>query len=156
LKKTAWKKLWNQRWQPKSGCGGLIMAKILITAIQANLCRRFTNFAELLLLKFLSLSVHHSHFWTAIFDFTSFHAAFFAWAAPFFLQFGYFYVDFTSFCNLTNFCFVAGGWNAYWMTWLQMNCWTAYWVSWLWLNCVLGDILLWLNCILGDFAVAEL
>jgi len=36
-KKAAWKKLWNQRWLPRSGCGGLIMAKIIIT-FQANLC----------------------------------------------------------------------------------------------------------------------
>jgi len=51
-KKAAWKKLWNQRWQPRSGRGGLIMAKFLITTIQANLCCRFTNSPELLLLKF--------------------------------------------------------------------------------------------------------
>ena len=35
--KTAWKKLWNQRWQPRSGCDGRIMAKFLITTIQVNL-----------------------------------------------------------------------------------------------------------------------
>jgi len=32
----AWKKLWNQRWRPRSGCDGRIMAKFLIT-IQVNL-----------------------------------------------------------------------------------------------------------------------
>ena len=32
-KKTAWKKLWNPRWQPRSGCNGRIMAKILITTM---------------------------------------------------------------------------------------------------------------------------
>ena len=26
-KKTAWKKLWNPRWQPRNGCDGRIMAK---------------------------------------------------------------------------------------------------------------------------------
>ena len=98
-----------ERWQPRSGCGGLIMAKFLITTIQANLCRRFTNSSELLLLKILPLSDHHSHFWAATFDFTTFFMLlFFAWAAPF-LQFGCFGVDFTSFCNLTNLSFVAGG-----------------------------------------------
>ena len=75
-----------------------------------------------------------------------FHAAFLH-GPHLFLQFGCFCVDFTSFCNLTNLCFVAGGWTAYWMTWLQMNCtlgdldlaelytgwlgsgWTVYWVT---------------------------
>ena len=42
-KKAAWKKLWNQRWRPRSGCGGLIMAKFLITTIQANLCCLLTQ-----------------------------------------------------------------------------------------------------------------
>ena len=37
-KTTAWKKLWNQRWRPRSGCDGRIMAKFLMTTIQANLC----------------------------------------------------------------------------------------------------------------------
>ena len=36
-KKTAWKKLWNPRWQPRSGCDGRIIAKFLITTIQVNL-----------------------------------------------------------------------------------------------------------------------
>ena len=61
------------------------MAKFLITTIQANLCRRFTNSPELLLLKILPLSDHHSYFWAATFDFTTFFMLlFFAWAAPFF------------------------------------------------------------------------
>ena len=47
------KKLWNQRWRPRSGCGSLIMTNFLITSIQANLCRRFTNSPELLLLKII-------------------------------------------------------------------------------------------------------
>jgi len=45
----------------------------------------YTNLPELLLLKLLPLSDHHSHFWTATFDFTTFFMLpFFAWAAPFF------------------------------------------------------------------------
>ena len=70
-KKAAWKKLWNQRWQPRSGCGGLIMAKFLITITQVNLWIGNTNLPELLLLKILPLSDHHSHFWAATFDFTT-------------------------------------------------------------------------------------
>jgi len=41
---------------------------------------RHRNSPELLLLKILPLSDHHSHFWAATFDFTTF----FAWAIPFF------------------------------------------------------------------------
>jgi len=47
-KKTAWKKWWNQRWQPRSGCDGRIRAKFLITTIQCCLLQA----PELLLLKF--------------------------------------------------------------------------------------------------------
>jgi len=92
-KMTAWKKLWNQRWQPRSGCDGGIMSKFLITTIQVNLVPipivklggGNTNFPGLLLLKILPLSYHHSHFWAATFDFTTFFMlSFFAWVAPFF------------------------------------------------------------------------
>ena len=58
---------------------------------------RHQNSPELLLLKILPLSDHHSHFWATTFDFTTFFMLlFFAWAALFF-QFGCFCVDFTSF-----------------------------------------------------------
>jgi len=44
-----------------------------------------TNSPKLLLLKILPLSDHHSHFWAATFDFTTFFMLpFFAWATPFF------------------------------------------------------------------------
>ena len=105
------KKLWNQRWRPRSGCGGRIMKKtFLITIIQANLCCWFTNSPELLLLKILPLSDHHSHFWAAIFDFTTVSCCFFLHGPHLFLQFGCFCVVPTSFCNLTNLCFFAGAW----------------------------------------------
>ena len=55
-KKAVWKKSWNQRWRPRSGCGGLIMAKFLITITQINLWIGDTNLPELLLLKILPLS----------------------------------------------------------------------------------------------------
>jgi len=35
-KKGSMKKLWNQRWRPRNGCGDLIMAKFLIATIQVN------------------------------------------------------------------------------------------------------------------------
>jgi len=75
------------------------MAKFLIKTIQANLCRQFTNSPELLLLKILPLSDHHSHFWAVTFDFTTFFMLLFLHGPHLFL-------DFTS---LTNLCFVAGG-----------------------------------------------
>ena len=66
---------------------------------------RHQNLPKLLLLKILPLSDHHSHFWAATFNFTTFFMLpFFAWAAPFFLQFGCFCEDFTSFFNLTCIC----------------------------------------------------
>ena len=37
-KKTRMKKMWNPRWRPRNGCDGRLMAKILITTIQVNLC----------------------------------------------------------------------------------------------------------------------
>ena len=70
------KKLWNQRWRPRSGCDGRILAKFLIIAIQLNLVPiprgANTNLPELLLLKILPLSYHHSLFWATTFDFTTF------------------------------------------------------------------------------------
>ena len=95
-KKAAWKKLWNQRWKLRSSCGGLIMAKFLITTIQANfgpVGGGYTNSPELLLLKILPLSDHHSHFWAATFDFTTFSCCFFLHGPHLFLQFGCFCVD---------------------------------------------------------------
>ena len=32
------KKMWNPRWQPRNGCDGRLIAKILIMTIQVNLC----------------------------------------------------------------------------------------------------------------------
>ena len=91
-KKTAWKKLQNQRWWPKSGCDGRIMEKFLITTIQANLCCLLqaslgigTKFTWIVVIKILPLSYHHSHFWASTFDFTTFFMlSFFAWPTPFF------------------------------------------------------------------------
>jgi len=54
----------------KNDCDGRLIAKILITTIQVNLVpkhsetwRGNTNSTEFLLLKFLLLAYHHSHFW---------------------------------------------------------------------------------------------
>ena len=55
-----------------------------------------TNSPELLL-KFLPLTYHHSHFLAATLDFTSFFTIALLGAA-FFLQLGYFGLDITSFC----------------------------------------------------------
>jgi len=61
---------------------------------------RHQNSPELLL-KILPLSDHHSHFWAATFDFTTFFMLPVLHGPLIFLQFGCFCVDFTSFCNLT-------------------------------------------------------
>ena len=71
-----WRKMWNPRWQPWNGCDGRLIAKIIMTTIQVNLCCLFhvslTNLPQLSLLKFLLLTYHHSHFLAATLDFTSF------------------------------------------------------------------------------------
>ena len=57
-KKRAWKKLWNPKWWPRSGCDGRIMAIFLITTIQVNLVlipseawRRQHKFAWIVVIK---------------------------------------------------------------------------------------------------------
>ena len=62
------------------------MVKILITTIQVNFVPRPSGikFTELLLLKFLPLTYHHSHFLAATLDFTSFFTIAFLRAALFF------------------------------------------------------------------------
>ena len=60
------------------------MVKILITTIQVNFCAASQNLPELLLLKFLPLTYHHSHFLAATLDFTSFFTIAFLRAAHFF------------------------------------------------------------------------
>jgi len=71
-----------------------LIAKILIMAIQVNLCcllhilLRFVtdiNLPELSLIKFLLLAYHYSHFLAATLDFTSFFTMAFLGAAHFFL-----------------------------------------------------------------------
>jgi len=48
---------------------------------------RHQNSLEMLLLKILPLSDHHSDFWVTTFDFTTyFMLPFFAWATPFFYR----------------------------------------------------------------------
>ena len=56
------------------------MAKFLMTAIQMDLVpnpwRRKHKFTRIVIIKFLSLTYHNSHFLAATFDFTSFHPGF--------------------------------------------------------------------------------
>ena len=74
------------------------MVKILIMTIQVNFVKRHKNSPELLLLKFLPLPYHHSHFLAATLYFTSFFTIAFLRAAHFFLQLDCFGLDFISFC----------------------------------------------------------
>ena len=77
----------------KKGCDGRLMVKILITTIRVNLVplgQLAQNSPELLLLKFLPLTYHHSHFLAATLDFTSFFTIAFSKAALLFLQLGCF------------------------------------------------------------------
>ena len=99
-----YEKMQNPRWRPRNGCDGRLIAKILITTI--HWCRipvkpgkGNTYFPKLLLLKFLLLTYHHSHFLAATLDFASFFIMAFLGAAHFFLQLGCFGLDFSSFCS---------------------------------------------------------
>ena len=55
--------------------------------------KRHKNSPELSLLKFLSLTYHHTHFLAATLDFTSFFTIAFLRASLFFLQLGCFGLD---------------------------------------------------------------
>ena len=57
-----------------------------------------TKFTRIVVIKFLPLTYHHSHFEATTLDFTSFFTLAFLGAAPFFLQLGCFGLDNTSFC----------------------------------------------------------
>ena len=75
----------------------VVKSKVLI-AIQVNLVPIpsevwSTNLPELLLLKILPLSYHHSHFWAAILDFTTSFMLFFLDGPHLFLKLGCFCVD---------------------------------------------------------------
>ena len=83
-KKAAWKKLWNQRWWPRSGCG-LIMAKILIASIQVNLCSTGNQHQKFTWIKNFAIirppqPLLGRHLWFHNF----FHAAFFCMGRTFF------------------------------------------------------------------------
>ena len=69
------------------------MVKILITTIQVNFCAASQNLPELLLLKFLPLTYHHSHFLAATLDFTSFFHHSLSEGRTLFLQLGCFGLD---------------------------------------------------------------
>ena len=79
-KKTAWRKLWNQRWRPRSGCSGLINAKFLITITQVNLWIAWVIFIKNFAIIRPPQPLLGCHLWFHNF----FHAAFFAWTATFF------------------------------------------------------------------------
>jgi len=85
MKKVVKSKVAAQKWLRWSDNG-----KIFINNNSSEFWCRFpvgggnTNSPELLLLKSLPLSDHHSHFWATTFDFTTvFMLPFFAWAAVF-------------------------------------------------------------------------
>ena len=91
--KNSMKKLWNQRWQPTSGCDGRVMAKCLITTIQVNMVpipseawRRQHKFAWIAVIKNFAIILPSQLATSRPPSLISqlFHAVFFAWAAPFF------------------------------------------------------------------------
>ena len=101
-KMKAWKKLWNPKWRPRSGCDSRIMAKFLITAIQANLCCLLqtslgigTKFTWIIVIKNFAIILpsqplldHHLGFYNF------FHAVIFLHGLHLFLQQSCFCLDF--------------------------------------------------------------
>ena len=102
--KTAWKKLWNQRWRPRSGCDGRIMAKFLIITIQVNLVpipseagRRQHKFAWIVIIKnFAIILASQPLLGHQLWFHNFFHAVFFCMGRTFLLQFGCFCVDYST------------------------------------------------------------
>ena len=94
-KMASMKKVMKYRWQPRNGCHGRSVTKILITTIQVSLC--YNSWAPELLSKFLLLTYHDSHFLPATSIFLIFfHTSHFAYL-------GYFWVNYI----LGNYCMSA-------------------------------------------------
>ena len=85
-KMASMKKVVKYRWQPRNGCDSRLVIKILITTIQVNLCcPAKKNLLELILLKFLSLTLPSQPFLGPHLYFTTFFIlAILHTAAPFF------------------------------------------------------------------------
>jgi len=95
MKKVVKSKVVTQKWLWWSDNGknfnNNISGKFVLPPPTGN---RHQNSPEMLLLKILPLSDHHSHFWAATFDFITFFHAAFLHELHLFLQFGCFCVDF--------------------------------------------------------------
>jgi len=151
-KKAEWKKVVKskvaaQKWLWWSDNGKIINSnnsgEFVLPPPTGN---RHQNSPELLLLKILPLSDHHSHFRAATFDFTTFFMLpFFAWAAPFFTvwlflcRFHFFLQFNLYFCfyrlqlqckqdELTPAKLSSDRPNSSWTAFLVI--WTVYWVTW--------------------------
>jgi len=72
-KMASMKKVVKYRWrQPRNGCDGRSVTKSLMMTIQVDLCCLIpaslgisTKFMRIVVIKVLSLTYHHSHFWAA-------------------------------------------------------------------------------------------
>ena len=115
-KMPGWKKMWNQRWQPRNGCDNNSMAKILITTIEVNLVpspsetwRRTHKFTWIFVIRFFPLNYYRCHFLAATFIFTSFLTQVF-WGRTLFHSLLFLYIDaiislvFHQIENLQTFC----------------------------------------------------
>jgi len=98
----------NPRWQPRNGCDGRFIAKILITTIQANLCC-LLHVSQGFGTKFTLLTYHHSHLLAASLNFTPFFTMAFLGAAHFYYSFAVYGLDFTSFCMLQSWHIAING-----------------------------------------------
>jgi len=80
------------------------------TANQIWFVRLRIKFAWIVVIKFLLLTYHHSHFLATTLDFTSFFTMAFLRAAHCFYSLAVFGLDFTSFCTLQSWRITNNGW----------------------------------------------
>jgi len=90
----------------RNGCDGRLIAWFLITTIRVHLCCFLytplgfgTKFTWIVVLKFLLLTYHRSHFLSATLDFTSLFTMAFLGGTYFLYSWAVFGLDFISFCN---------------------------------------------------------
>jgi len=102
-RRPLWKKMWNPRWQLRNGCDGRLIAKILIMAIQVNLCCLIhtslgfsTKFIWIAAIKIFAINLPSQPF---LGRHLGFHIFFLLGGCTFFYSWAVFGLDFTSFCN---------------------------------------------------------
>jgi len=93
-------------WRPRNSCGGRLIAKILMTTIQENLCGLLhvplgfgTKFTQIVIIKIFAINIPPQPFLGRHLGFHIFFPIAFLGIAHFFNSWAVFGLDFSSFCN---------------------------------------------------------